>query len=202
MPPLRPEQPRTQPVFVFWRESPTRSDGEVRGEFWDVGRLRDDDSRFSELRFPADARGGERRPLARATRCSCCSAPAWSRRPLPSAPNLRGARAVAGPLSDRGVTVTGRFRGRNLFGDLPSALPVASWDFVLQSADAAIWVSSLRPRGSGFELDPGAKVDTGTLARSVAAPCTPTAARSWIDGESLRLAEPPTESDVEPPPGR
>src|SRR5215510_10352526 len=38
----------SKPVFVFWREQPTTTrDGEIRGEFWDLGRLRPDDARFS-----------------------------------------------------------------------------------------------------------------------------------------------------------
>ena len=43
--------PRAYPVFVYWRQAPTRSDGEIRGEFWDLGRLREDDSRFTGYDF-------------------------------------------------------------------------------------------------------------------------------------------------------
>ena len=50
----------------------------------------------------------------------------------------------------KGVTVTGRFRGANLFADLPQGAGTKGrWDFVLQSADSAIWVTrraSARPR--------------------------------------------------------
>ena len=85
--------------------------------------------------------------------------------------------------------MTGRFRGRNLFGDLPSALNRSRWDFVVQSADAAIWVSGLRPRGKGFELDPGAKVDTGRWLE-VSGTVHVEGSQVWIDGESLRIAQP------------
>ena len=35
------------------------------------------------------------------------------------------------------------------------------YDFVLRSADAAVWVTDLRPRGRGFDLSVEARVDTG-----------------------------------------
>ena len=61
----------------------------------------------------------------------------------------------------REVRVMGRFKGRNLYGEVPQALGKGKWDFVLQSADGALWVTGVRPRGKGFDLDPGARVDTG-----------------------------------------
>jgi hypothetical protein len=57
--------------------------------------------------------------------------------------------------------VVGQFHGRNLFGDLPSAPGKSRYDFVLRSADAAVWVTDLRPRGRGFDLSVDARVDTG-----------------------------------------
>ena len=39
------------------------------------------------------------------------------------------------------VTITGQYSGRNLTGDLPDAPARSRYDFVLRSADAAIWVS-------------------------------------------------------------
>jgi hypothetical protein len=59
------------------------------------------------------------------------------------------------------VTIVGQFRGRNLYGDLPSAPAKSRYDFVLRSADAAVWVTDLRPRGRGFDLSVDARVDTG-----------------------------------------
>jgi len=61
------------------------------------------------------------------------------------------------------VTVRGQFRGRNLYGDVPQAPAAASeskGEFVLRSADAAIWVLGKRPRGRGFALDPESRIDT------------------------------------------
>ena len=58
------------------------------------------------------------------------------------------------------VTITGQFGGRNL-GDLPDAPGRSRYDFVVRSSDAALWVVNLRPRGRDFELDLGARIDTG-----------------------------------------
>jgi hypothetical protein len=193
------DKPKLHPVFVFWQQTPSRTDGEIRGEFFDLGRLREDDSRFSSYDF---------RPLLEAV-----AGGRWPNRdevfvivgatvvdaPEPSAPTVRAIVLQPTKFADRGVTVTGRFRGRNLFGDLASPLNRSRWDFVLQSADAAIWVSALRPRGTGFELDPGAKVDTGRWLE-VSGTVHVEASRVWIDGESLRIAKPPTETDTEPAP--
>jgi Bacterial Ig-like domain len=193
------DKPKLHPVFVFWQQTPSRTDGEIRGEFFDLGRLREDDSRFSSYDF---------RPLLEAV-----AGGRWPSRdevfvvvgatvvdaPEASAPSVRAIVLQPAKFADRGVTVTGRFRGRNLFGDVASALNRSRWDFVVQSADAAIWVSALRPRGTGFELDPGARVDTGRWVE-VSGTVHVEGSRVWIDGESLRIAKPPTETDAEPAP--
>ena len=81
--------------------------------------------------------------------------------PQPTAPSIRAIALLPEQFDNRGVTLTGRFRGRNLFGDLPQGVAKSKWDFVLQSADGAIWVTGLRPKGKDFDLDPSAHVDTG-----------------------------------------
>ncbi len=184
------DKPKLHPVFVFWQQTPSRSDGEIRGEFFDLGSLREDDSRFTSYDF---------RPVLEAV-----TGGRWPNRdevfvivgatvidaPEPSGPSVRAIVLQRSKFADRGVTVTGRFSGRNLFGDLATALNRSRWDFVVQSADAAIWVSALRPRGTGFELDPGAKVDTGSWLE-VSGTVHIEGSRVWIDGESLHLAKPP-----------
>ena len=45
--------------------------------------------------------------------------------------------------------------------DTPSAPGKTKYDFVLRSADAAVWVTDLRPKGKGFDLNVDARVDTG-----------------------------------------
>ena len=78
------------------------------------------------------------------------------------------------------ITVTGTFRGNNLYGDLPRSPAIGKWDFVLRSANAALWVTGVRPRGKGFDLDPRAKADTGRLARGCRGYQSPR--RSRVDG--------------------
>ena len=58
------------------------------------------------------------------------------------------------------VTVVGNFRGRNLYGDLPGAPGKSKYDFVLRGTEGAVWVTDVRPRGQGFDLDVNRRVDT------------------------------------------
>ena len=57
------------------------------------------------------------------------------------------------------VTVTGVFRGRNLFGDLPKDSQRGPDDWVLQDGAFSAWVTGKRPRGKGWSLDPGNPAD-------------------------------------------
>src|SRR6185436_10212346 len=80
---------------------------------------------------------------------------------LATTPSLRALALQPWRFEGQKVTLVGQFRGRNLFGDLPSAPGKSRYDFVLRSADAAVWVTDLRPRGKGFDLNVDARVDTG-----------------------------------------
>jgi hypothetical protein len=185
--------PGKLPVFVFWREAPSHSEGEIRGEFWDLGRVRQDDPRLSRYDFRPllEQVTGGRWPgqdeifvIVGATAVDP---------PPSSAPTVRSIAMAPSTFGDRTVTVVGRFRGRNLYGDLPTPLNMSKWDFVLQSADAALWVTGLRPRGSGFELDPGAKVDTNRWIE-VSGTVHAEGSRAWIAGESVKVAPPPDDA--------
>jgi hypothetical protein len=57
--------------------------------------------------------------------------------------------------------VLGNFRARNLYGDLPEAPGKSRYDFVLSAAEGAVWVTNMRPRGRGFDLDVERRQDTG-----------------------------------------
>jgi hypothetical protein len=59
------------------------------------------------------------------------------------------------------VRVVGKFRGRNLYGDLPVSSQRNTSDWVIKDDVFAVWVSGKKPKGSGWELDPGLKRDTG-----------------------------------------
>ena len=62
---------------------------------------------------------------------------------------------------DRQIAVLGKFRGSNLYGDLSMRDKRTPRDFVIKVADAAIWVTGRRPRGTGFRLDSKKRRDTG-----------------------------------------
>jgi len=58
------------------------------------------------------------------------------------------------------VSVIGQFGGRNLFGDVPAAPAKDKYDFVLRNTEGAVWVTGMRPKGKGFDLNVDARVDT------------------------------------------
>jgi hypothetical protein len=90
---------------------------------------------------------------------------------VPTAPTVRALTLEPWRYVGDKITLLGNFRGRNLFGDLPGAPAKSRYDFVLRGAEGAIWVTGLRPRGRGFELEVDRRVDsdrwvevTGTVA--------------------------------------
>jgi hypothetical protein len=193
-----------KPVFVFWRDSPSAPrNSEVRGEFWDVGRLERGDSRFSNVNFQAilDAASNGQWPARDQVFVILGASTAES--PLPPEPTVRALALAPDQYVGKGVTVTGRFRGANLYADLPmSAGTKGRWDFVLQSADSAVWVTGVRPRGHGFDLDVNSRLDTGRWLQ-VAGTVRRSGPLAWIDATSIAEATPPTETTVEvalPPP--
>lgn len=193
-----------KPVFIEWAERPgVTSNSEIRGEFWDLGRLERNDPRLTgaDVQAMLDAAANGQWPprdqvfvILKATAIDS---------PLPDEPTLRAMALAPDKYVGKGVTATGRFHGANLFADLPSSAGTKGrWDFVIQSADAAIWVSGVRPRGKGFDLDINSRMDTGrwlevagTLRRDGPLP--------WIEGNSLATANAPSEEPVvvaAPPP--
>lgn len=129
---------------------------EVRGVLLDVGRLEPGDPRLGPEYGTREADGwprpGEELVL---------SVTGVSEAQLATSPSVRALALQPWRFDGQRVTVIGQFRGRNLFGDLPSAPGTSRSDFVLRSADAAVWVTGLRPRGRGFDLSVDARVDTG-----------------------------------------
>ncbi|PYR44491.1 MAG: hypothetical protein DMF93_00130 [Acidobacteria bacterium] len=169
--------------LVFKGNAPDGLD-EVRGEFWDIGRMKPDDIRLSTYDLRAAFKMDPEAP--------------WPRTIV-----LQPSRFV-----DQKVAVTGQYSGRNLLGDLPDAPGKSRYDFVLRSADAAIWVINLRPKmkdasGKDLELGLDARIDT---SRWLTLRGTVQQARGllWIDAEagSLALAKPPTETVAEEEPIR
>jgi hypothetical protein len=192
-----PVQGISRPIFAFWRERPTRSTGEVRGEFWDLGRLEEKDSRFTAFDFRAlieavnDGRWPARDQLFVIVNATLVDST------LPVAPTLRAIALAPEKYENSGVTVSGKFRGRNLYGDVAAPLAAATkWDFVMQSADASLWVTGMRPKGKGFDLDPGARVDTGKWVQ-VTGTVRREGSRAWLEAREIELASAPSDTPVE-----
>ncbi|HLG54712.1 MAG TPA: Ig-like domain-containing protein [Vicinamibacterales bacterium] len=141
---------------------------EVRGLLIDVGRLEPGDPRVGSY---AEGRDADRWPrpgeelIVRASGVVQVAA-------APSTPSVRAIALEPWKFDGQRVTVVGNFRGRNLFGDLPGAPGKSKYDFVLRGAEGAVWVTNLRPKGNGFDLDVNRRVDsdrwlevTGTIVR-------------------------------------
>jgi Big-like domain-containing protein len=190
--------------LVFKGNAPDGLD-EVRGEFWDVGRMKADDNRLTtyDLRatFKMDPEGAWPRPGEVTAVIATAVAPAA----LPPAPTIRAIVLNPTRYLEQKVTITGQYSGRNLLGDLPDAPAKSRYDFVLRSADAALWVANMRPKmkdasGKDIELALDARIDTG---RWLNVRGTVRQVRGLVlldaDAGSLTLARPPTETPVEQP---
>lgn len=187
----------SKPIFVFWKEQPSAvRDPELRGEFWDLGRLQREDPRFSNYNFDPVIEAASSGQWPGRDRVFVILSATLFEAPLPPAPTIRAMVLAPARYVEREVRVVGRFRGRNLYGDVPQPLNKGKWDFVLQSADAALWVSGMRPRGSGFDLDPGARVDTGKWLE-VTGVVQRQGTQLWIDASGIRQASAPADVPIE-----
>jgi hypothetical protein len=127
---------------------------EVRGQLIDIGRLEPGDPRLPE---------GEQRDTTRWPRPGeelFIRVTAVSEAAPSASTTIRSLALEPWRYEGQKVTVTGNFRGRNLFGDLPGAPGKSRYDFVVRGAEGAAWVSGLQPRGRGFDLDIDRRVDT------------------------------------------
>ena len=134
---------------------------EIDGIFWDVGRLQPDDPRLADHGIDRLSERLFNKPWPASGELPLLIATATRRADEPDDATIRTITIEPTRYRDRTVTVTGRFRGRNLYGDLPEAPGTSLTDFVLRSADAAVWIVGKPPRGDGFDLDVLARVDTG-----------------------------------------
>lgn len=183
-----------KPVYLLSRDPIDDGPAEMRGEYWDLGRLKEDDARLTgyevagllervnEGRWPAQNQVGV-----------IIVAQAQAPEALP--PGLRAIALEPSKFEGKSVTVTGRFRGANLFGDTPQSPGKSKWEFVLQSADAAVWVTGLRPRGKGFDLDPSLRLDTGR-SLDVTGIVHSDRGLVWIEAQQIALAAAPAPGPV------
>lgn len=194
-------------ITLVARELPREGRIEARGQLLDIGRMSQDDPRlipFNLLdriramyqdRWPKPGEelmlllGGSAPPPAAVSA---------------AAPPLRAVVMEPARFEGQRISVIGQFRGRNLFGDLPEAPANNRYQFVLRSADAALWVMGLQSKGRNFNFDPARRIDSGRWVK-VAGTVQSAKGLTWIDGTSIELAPAPEETtevaiDVPPPP--
>jgi hypothetical protein len=180
----------------------TAPDGldEIRGEFWDLGRMKPDDIRLSTYDLRTTFKLDPDAPWPHPGDVTAIVATAVTPSAPPPAPSIRSIVLHPSRYLDQKVTVTGQFSGRNLMGDLPEAPGKSRYDFALRSSDAAIWVINMRPKirdanNKEIELALDSRLDSsrwlevrGTVQQS--------RGLMWLDAEagSLKFAKPPQDT--------
>jgi hypothetical protein len=185
---------------VVFKGSPPDGVSEVRGEFWDLGRMNADDPRLAGMdvqrTFRIELEAGWPRP----GQVTAIVASAIAEAPPQIGTSIRVIVLDPARYLDQKVTITGQFAGRNLLGDLPDAPAKSRYDFVVRSADAAIWVTNLRPRGKDFELALDQRIDTGRWVQ-LSGVVQQGRGLQWLDGTgaTIALTKPPPETPAEAP---
>lgn len=128
---------------------------EVRAQLIDIGRLTASDPRLSRYANKPDPdhwpQPGEELVL---------NVTSVAKADPESTPTLRSIALEPWKYEGQTISLTGQFGGRNLFGDVPAAPAKNKYDFVLRNTDGAVWVTGMRPKGKGFDLNVDARVDT------------------------------------------
>ena len=193
--------------LIFKGNAPDGLD-EVRGEFWDLGRMKADDIRLSTYDLRQTFKIDPNAPWPRPGEVTAIIATAVAPAVVPNQPSIRAIELNPSRYLDQKVAITGQFSGRNLLGEMPDAPGKSRYDFVLRSTDAAIWVTNMRPKlkdtnGKEFELGLDARIDTG---RWLTLRGTVQQARGLllVDAEagSLALTKPPVDTHTEEEPIR
>ena len=162
---------------------------EIIGTFYDVGRLEPGDPRTSGQPFERLATSLLNKPWPGVGELRLLVSESSRSVTDPDFVTLRSVALNPKAHLDEGITLTGRFRGRNLYGDLPDSPGESQHDFVLTSADAAVWVVGQEPKGDGFDLDVQARIDTGRWLE-VTGRIRVHEGMVILDAGSIRLAEP------------
>src|SRR5262249_17518985 len=132
--------------LVFKGGNAPDGNDEIRGEFWDLGRMKPDDIRPSTYDLRSTFKIDPDAPWPRPGDATAIIATAVTPAATPPAPSIRAIVLTPSRYLDQKVTVTGQFSGRNLLGDLPAAPAKSRYDFVLRSTDAALWIVNMRPK--------------------------------------------------------
>jgi len=180
--------------LVFKGSAPSGLD-EIRGEFVDLGRMRLDDPRLAGIDLRATFHIEPDGPWPKSGEVTAIMATAVAPVSPPPAPTIRAIVLHPRRYLEQKVTVTGQYAGRNLLGDLPDAPGRSRYDFVLRSADAAVWITNMRPKTKDFDLSLDARIDIGRWLQ-ITGTVKEARGLQWIDAEAgtLAAAKPPTES--------
>jgi hypothetical protein len=168
-------------------ESPQQGSVEVRGQLIDVGRLEPNDPRLTGYLPPDPDRWPQRGELLLLSISNITNAE------LAITATPRTLALEPWKFENKSVTVTGQFRGRNLYGDLPAAPALSEHDFVLQNGGGAIWVTKLEPAGRDFNLRVTARADTGHWVE-VTGIVVLTPGLVAIEGSAIKLTSPLAEN--------
>jgi hypothetical protein len=174
--------------------------GEVRGDFWDIGRMNPEDPRLASFdlqrTFHMDPEAAWPRPGQIMALVASTVTPTTT----PTSPTIRNMVLFPSKFVGEHVTVTGQFAGRNLLGELPDAPGKSRYDFVLRSPDAAIWVTNMRPKGKDFELSLDTRIDTGRWLE-VGGVLQQGRGLQWLDATAgtLKLTKAPSDSAADAP---
>jgi hypothetical protein len=188
----------------------TAPDGldEVRGEFWDIGRMKADDIRLSTYDLRQTFKMDPDAPWPRPGDVTAIVATAVAPAVLPAQASILAIVLNPSRYLDQKVSITGQFSGRNLLGEMPDAPGKSRYDFVLRSTDAALWITNMRPKvkdagGKDMELGLDARIDTGRWL-TVRGTVQQSRGLLLVDAEagSLSLAKPPTETHTDEEPIR
>lgn len=103
---------------------------------------------------------------------------------------LQALQAAAGALDGTRVRVVGRFRGRNLYRDLPAGSQAGEKDWVLRDGAHSVWITGAAPAGEGFRLEPMASEGTRQWLAVVGRPRT-VAGTVAVSADSVEIVAPP-----------
>ena len=136
-------------------------DVEVLGSFLDVGRLAEDDPRVGTYGLVALSQKVLNRDWPAQGELLIVATEIVNRAEAFTQPTLRALALQPDRYDGQTVTVAGRFRGRNLFGDQPAAPGRSRFDFIIQLADASVWVVGRQAKADGIDLRVDRRMDSG-----------------------------------------
>ena len=180
-------------IRVQLSQNVTTSSGavEVRGQLIDVGRLEVGDPRAGDI---TESRENSAWPRPGEELFLQVTAVAASQ-PMVT-PSLRALALEPWKFAGQTVTVTGNFRGRNLFGDLPDAPGKGRYDFIVRGGEGSVWVTGMRPRGSGFDFDVDRRIDSNRWLE-VTGPFVQDRGLVRIEATKIALAKAPAVTDAD-----